>query len=250
MASREEHTGRLGAGENAATAETVLDPPRIIGLLSAITFPPLLVNVALPGVRDLFASALLEVNAIGGRILLDGLSPESGHALIEAGSIMHVHGKLRGVQIDFATQVVEIQSGDEAPAYLARMPRSVRYHQRRRHYRLRAGQLQDYSIVCLGREAGGMRGRLLDLSAGGLKGVFPHDPGLAPGKVIDSCSISILGQEQLECGIEFIHVQVSPLTGEIEAGARFLDAGGRDTERLQRLLTKLQREYLRQRLPS
>lgn len=250
MASPEKHVSQLHAGEGALTAETVLDPPRIVGLLSAITFPPLLVNVALPGVRDLFASALLEVNAIGGRILLDGLSPESGHALIEPGSVMHVHSKLRGVQIDFATRVIEIQSAEHMPAYAARMPGSVRYHQRRRHFRLRAGQLQDYSVVKLGPEAGGMRGRLLDLSAGGLKGVFPHDPGLAPGKVISRCSLSILGQEQLECSIEFIHVQVSPLTGEIEAGARFLDISARGTERLQRLLTKLQREYLRQRIPE
>ena len=95
-----------------------------------------------------------------------------------------------------------------------------------------------------------MRGRLLDLSASGLKGVFPCDPGLATGKVIDGCSISILGQEQLECGIEFIHMRVSPLTGEIEAGARFFDTGARGTEWLQRLLTKLQREYLRQRIPK
>ncbi|MEI2419396.1 PilZ domain-containing protein, partial [Arthrospira platensis SPKY2] len=143
-----------------------------------------------------------------------------------------------------------IQSADHAPAYLSRMPRSVRYHQRRRHFRLRTGQVRDYSVVRLGREAGGMRGRLLDLSAGGLKGLFPHDPGLAPGRVIENCSISILGQEQLECGLELIHVQVSPLTGEVEAGAQFIEAGGRDTERLQRLLTKLQREYLRQRLPG
>jgi c-di-GMP-binding flagellar brake protein YcgR len=250
MASPEEHPGQLRANEGAATAETVLDPPRIAGLLRAITFPPLLINVALPGVRDLFASALLEVDAIGRRILLDGLSPENGHALIEPGSIMHMHAKLRGVQIDFATQVIEIQSAEHMPAYLARMPGSVRYHQRRRHFRLRAGQLQDYSILKLGSEVGGLSGRLLDLSAGGLKGVFPHDSGLAPGKVIGSCSLSILGQEQLECGIELIHMQVLPLTGEIEAGARFLDTDARGTERLQRLLTKLQREYLRQRIPE
>lgn len=250
MASHEELVRHLLDDEDAETAETVLDPARIAGLLSAITFPPLLLNVALPGVRGLFTTALLQVNSTGGRILLDGLSPEEGHALMAPGSVMHVHGKLRGVQLDFATRVIEIQAGELLPAYLARMPGSVRYHQRRRHFRLRTGHLHDYSIVNLGPDGGDLRGRLLDLSAGGLKGVFPRDPGLAPGQVIGGCRLSILGEEQLECGIEFIHVQVSPLTGEIEAGARFLGTGARGTEKLQRLLTKLQRQQLRHRIPE
>ncbi|HRP87790.1 MAG TPA: flagellar brake protein, partial [Gammaproteobacteria bacterium] len=236
--------------DDVETAETVLDPARIAGLLSAITFPPLLLNVALPGIRGLFTTALLQVNSAAGRILLDGLSPDEGHALLAPGSVMHVHGKLRGVQLDFATQVIEIQAGELLPAYLSRMPGSLRYHQRRRHFRLRTGHLHEYSIVNLGPDGGDLRGRLLDLSAGGLKGVFPRNPGLTPGQVVDGCRLSILGEEQLECGIEFIHVQVSPLTGEIEAGARFLGTGSRGTERLQRLLTKLQRQQLRHRIPE
>lgn len=250
MASHEELVRQLLDDDDVETAETVLDPARIAGLLSAITFPPLLLNVALPGVRGLFTSALMQVNSAAGRILLDGLSPDEGHALLAPGSVMHVHGKLRGVQLDFATQVIEIQAGEQLPAYLSRMPGSLRYHQRRRHFRLRTGHLHEYSIVNLGPGGGDLRGRLLDLSAGGLKGVFPRNPGLTPGQVVDGCRLSILGEEQLECGIEFIHVQVSPLTGEIEAGARFLGTGSRGTERLQRLLTKLQRQQLRHRIPE
>lgn len=250
MASHEELFRQLLDDDDVETAETVLDPARIAGLLSAITFPPLLLNVALPGVRGLFTSALMQVNSAAGRILLDGLSPDEGHALLAPGSVMHVHGKLRGVQLDFATQVIEIQAGERLPAYLSRMPGSLRYHQRRRHFRLRTGHLHEYSIVNLGPDGGDLRGRLLDLSAGGLKGVFPRNPGLTPGQVVDGCRLSILGEEQLECGIEFIHVQVSPLTGEIEAGARFLGTGSRGTERLQRLLTKLQRQQLRHRIPE
>lgn len=250
MASHEELVRQLLDDDDVETAETVLDPARIAGLLSAITFPPLLLNVALPGVRGLFTSALMQVNSAAGRILLDGLSPDEGHALLAPGSVMHVHGKLRGVQLDFATQVIEIQAGERLPAYLSRMPGSLRYHQRRRHFRLRTGHLHEYSIVNLGPDGGDLRGRLLDLSAGGLKGVFPRNPGLTPGQVVDGCRLSILGEEQLECGIEFIHVQVSPLTGEIEAGARFLGTGSRGTERLQRLLTKLQRQQLRHRIPE
>lgn len=250
MASPEELARQRLAHEAEETAETVLDPARIVGLLSAITFPPLLLNVALPGVRGLFTTALLQVNSTVGQILLDGLSPEEGHALMEPGSLMHVHGKLRGVQLDFATRVLEIQSSDMLPAYLARLPSSVRYHQRRRSFRVRTGQLHEYSVVNLGPDGGDMRGRLLDLSAGGLKGVFPRDPGLTPGQVISGCRLRILGEEPLECGIEFIHVRVSPLTGEIEAGARFLGTGARGTEKLQRLLAKLQREQLRHRIPE
>lgn len=250
MASHEELVRPPLDDERAATAETVLDPARIAGLLSAITFPPLLVNVALPGVRGLFTSALLQVNSNGRRILLDGLSPDEGHALVAPGSVMHVHGKLRGVQLDFATQVLEIQAGDRLPAYLARMPSSVRYHQRRRNYRVRTGRLHDYSVVVLGAQAGDLRGRLVDVSAGGLKSVFPRDPGLVPGEVIEGCRLSVLGEEQMECSVELIHMSASPITGEIEAGARFLDTDEHGRERLQRLLTKLQREHLRQRLPD
>jgi len=241
--------GPANAGQ-AESAETVRDPARIAGLLSAITFPPLLLNVALPGVRGLYTSALLQVNSSGGRLLLDGLSPEDGHARIEPGTVMHVHGKLRGVQLDFATQVIEIQAGDRLPAYLARMPGSVRYHQRRRHFRVHTGHLNDYSTVILGPDGGGLRGRLLDISAGGLNVMFPRNPGLETGDVIDGCLLSFLGEQQVECSLELVHLGVSPLTGELKAGARFVQATNPPTDQLQRLLTRLQREQLRHRLPG
>jgi c-di-GMP-binding flagellar brake protein YcgR len=250
MASTEQLLHPPPQGAHAASAETVLEPARIFGILSAITFPPLLVNVALPGVRGLFTSALLRVDSTAGEILLDALNPDEGHAMVGPGSVMHVHGKLKGVQVDFPTRVIEIQSREHLPAYLARLPASVRYHQRRRHFRLRAGHLRDYSVVTLGPEAGGLRGRLLDVSAGGLKGIFPRDPGLTPGRIVDGCSVSVLGEQQLECSIELAHARISPLTGEIEAGARFLGTDARTRERLQRLLTKLQRQQLRHRIPE
>lgn len=251
MASREESVP-LDQREfvSAESAETVVDPARIAGLLSAITFPPLLLNVALPGVRGLYSSALLQVNSAGGRLLLDGLSPDEGHARIEPGTVMHVHGKLRGVQLDFATQVIEIQAGDRLPAYLARMPRSVRYHQRRRHFRVHTGHLHDYSTVILGPGGGGLRGRLLDLSAGGLNVMFPRDPGLEAGVVVPGCLLSFLGEHQVECSLELVHLHTSPLTGELKVGARFVEDTDQRTDQLQRVLTRLQREQLRHRLPG
>lgn len=241
--------GDESAADGSESAETVLEPARIAGLLSAITFPPLLLNVALPGVAGLFTTALLQVNSVGKLILLDGLSPDEGHQRVEPGSVMHVHGRLRGIQLDFATRVMEIQAGDRPPAYLARMPASVRYHQRRRHFRVRTGYLHDYSVVVLGPSAAGLRGRLLDLSAGGLKILFPRDPGLEPGQQVENCRLSFLGEEQLECGLELIHFTPNPLTGELEVGARFLHADPRGKQRLQRCLTALQRQQLRERLP-
>lgn len=250
MASPEEQVLRPPPGPYDAAAENVQDPARIAGILNAITFPPVLVNVALPGVRGLFTSALLQVDTIGGQVLLDGLNPDEGHALVAPGSVMHVHAKLKGVQVDFPTRVIEIQSRERLPAYLARIPGAIRYHQRRRHFRLRTGQLRDYSILMLGPEAGHLRGRLLDLSAGGLRGAFPRDPGIVPGRIIEGCSLTVLGEKQFDCGLEFVHVHEAPVTGEIEAGARFLGTDAKSRERLQRLLTKLQRQHLRHRIPE
>lgn len=250
MASPDEQVLQPPRSEHDAAAETVRDPARIAGILNAITFPPVLVNVALPGVRGLFTSALLQVDIPGGQVLLDALNPDEGHALVAPGSVMHVHAKLKGVQVDFPTQVLEIQSREHLPAYVARTPGSVRYHQRRRHFRLRTGHLRDYSIVSLGPEAGNLRGRLVDLSAGGLRGAFPRDPGLVPGRIIDGCALTILGEQPFDCGLEFIHVHPSTVTGEIEAGARFLGTDAKSRERLQRLLTKLQRQHLRHRIPE
>jgi flagellar brake protein len=225
-------------------AETVLEPARIAGLLSAITFPPLLVNVALPGVRGLYSSALLQVNSNGKRILLDGLSPGEGHAKVEPGTVMHVHSRLRGVQLDFATCIIEIQAGDRPPAYLARMPGSIRYWHRRGHARLHTGHLRDYSTVVLGPAADRLRGRLADISAGGMRIVFPRDPGLSLGQAITGCLLSLLGGDQLEFSLELVHLRSCPLTGELEAGARFLRGATHDEERLQRILDRLERQQL------
>jgi c-di-GMP-binding flagellar brake protein YcgR len=231
------------AGRDTA-AETVLEPARIAGLLSAITFPPLLVNVALPGVRGLYSSSLLQVNSTSKRILLDVLSPEEGHVQVAPGTVMHVHSRLRGAQFDFATCVIEIQAGDRPLAYLARMPGSVRFHHRRGHPRVHTGYLQDYSMVILGPAADRLPGRLADISAGGMAIVFPRDPGLACGQVISGCRLSLLGGEQLEFCLELVHLRACPVTGELEAGARFLRDEHHDEDRLQRILDKLQRQQL------
>ena len=250
MATREQLVRRLPGDERAATAERVREPARIAGLLGAITFPPLLVNVALPGVGGLFSSAILEVDSGSRRILLDGLSPADGHARIAPGSVLHIHSKLRGVQLDFATQIVAVQDREQLPAYLARLPSCVRYYQRRKHFRMRTGHLHDYSAVVLGPAAGSLRGRVADISAGGLKIIFPRDLDFEPGQVIADCHLDVFGQQQLACSIELVHLSTSPLTGELVAGARFLHAEAQGKERLQRLLTRLQREHLRHRLPG
>lgn len=232
-----------GDGERER-AETVLCAGRIAGLLSAIAFPPLVVNVAIPGVAGLYSSALLQVNSAGKRILLDALSPAEGHLHIAPGTMLHIHSRLRGVQLDFATRVIELRAGDRPPTYLARMPGSIRCHQRRDSPRIRTGKMRDYSVVTLGPGAGHIRGRLADLSVGGLRVVLPRDPGIVPGQILPGCRISLLGEDPLDCTLEFAHRQRCALTGELEAGARFVRGEHHDEPRLQRLLDKLQREQL------
>jgi c-di-GMP-binding flagellar brake protein YcgR len=231
-----------GSADGETRAETVVDPHRIAGLLSAITFPPLPLNVVLPGIHGLFTSALLHVNSGGRLLLLDRLTPDEGHARITRGSVLHVHGRVRGAQLDFSTRVIEIHAGDPPVGYLARMPGSIRTHQRRGDLRLRTGFAQEYALVELGPQAGRLRARLVDMSAGGLKIILLRDPGLVAGDVVTECRISLLGGEVLNCSLELVHVRLSSITGELEVGARFLRGEGHDEDCLQRLLAILERQ--------
>lgn len=240
---------RAPAG-NTNNTETVTDPARIAGLLQASVFPPLLVNVALPGVRAPFTSALLKVDGRGGRILLDALSPEDGHARVAPGTLMHVHGKLRGVQLDFATRVLGIEGKTRLPAYVARMPRVVRYHQQRRHFRLSGSQVRHDSVIELGSAQGGLQGQLVDLSAGGLKAVFPRDPGLFRGYLMTGCRFFLSGEQHIDCHLECVRLRSNPSTGQLEASARFVFEDPRDRHRLERGLQSLQRRQLRGQLPG
>lgn len=238
------------ADGDANSTETVLEPARIAGLLSASVFPPLLVSVVLPSVREVYTSALLKVDAAAERILLDALSPEEGHALVEPGTLMHVHGKLHGVQLDFATRVLAIHRRTQLPAYLARMPGVLRYHQRRKHFRLSGHQVRNDSVIELGSAQGGLQGRLVDLSATGLRAVFQRDPGLYRGYLLTGCRFFLAGEQHTDCHLECVRLRSNPRTGQLEVGARFIFEDSRGRSRLERGLQALQRRQLRRQLPG
>jgi len=240
---------RAAAGDTSNT-ETVTEPGRIAGLLNASVFPPLLVSVVLPGVRSSYTSALLKVDSHGRKILMDALSPDEGHARVDPGTLMHVHGKLRGVQLDFATRVIDINGERRLPAYIARMPRVVRYHQRRKHFRLSGGQVRDDTAIELGSAQGGMQGQVVDLSAGGLRAVFPRDPGLFRGYVMIGCRFFLSGEQHIDCHLECVRLRSNPRTGQLEASTRFVFEDPQDRGRLEHGLQSLQRRQLRGQFPG
>ncbi|MEN8261507.1 MAG: flagellar regulator YcgR PilZN domain-containing protein, partial [Pseudomonadota bacterium] len=112
----------------------VTDPNQILKILRDLEKEELLFTVTLPHVAEKFSTTLLEVHGNRGYVVLDELTPETGHMWLLEKKQLTVHALVKGAPVSF--KLNDIQTGrDQGIAYYtASVPRQV-YYKERRHFR-------------------------------------------------------------------------------------------------------------------
>ncbi len=248
------------AGRDAATETgprddfTVSEPREIARVLRQLADARGLLQVQLADGGESYSSALLAVESEPDPVLcLDELIPEEGHRRVQAGTWLHVHGRLSGVPLQFVSRVVDVGTENGVAIYRTALPPKLGYRQRRADFRAMVG-LGRPVIVRLRNGDGGeaFQGALHDISIGGM--ALRLDPRTAQrieasGASPLQCETTLPSGFDLHCQVEVRHSHpTTPRSDGYILGVCFFTGLDRSARiAVQRYIADLEREMLRTR---
>ncbi|MCB1874869.1 MAG: flagellar brake protein [Chromatiales bacterium] len=235
-------------GTDHQNPSQITDKGRIVSLLERVRESRLNLQVNLPGDNERYASALLRVDPGKGLICLDELNPVKGHERARFAEGITVHTLLEGVDLTFSTQVLEVGHRDGIAYYRASLPHLLHYNQRRSFYRLKLDRRHPVILgIHYNKRRETIRGRLSDISLGGLAARIEKDLELQAGESLGSCSLHLPGADVINCSLDVRHVQAET-RGGLRIGAEFSAINSEAQDLIFRFVRSLERDQLRRHL--
>jgi c-di-GMP-binding flagellar brake protein YcgR len=223
------------------SAEHITSRGQIASLLKRLHDGHALLTVSFPGDNRMYISAVLSVDAEAGCLTLDELNPADGHQRVQVGSQLQIQGNLAGIETRFLVDVQAVEIQQEIYLYRAALPRYMVYRQRREFVRVPVRLTMD-AAVQLSADGKLIKGRVADLSAGGLGAAISEGDPMAIGDRY-LCSIQIGGDViSAEIEIRFLMAEGGQ---QRRFGARFRGLSPQDKRRIERMVMQLQRELRR-----
>lgn len=115
---------------------TVHSRAEILSLLRAIQKRKALVNLDLPGSRQIVVTSVLAVNEARNTLILDSARGDALNRELMSGKGAEFIAQLDGVSISFATGTVSLGEFEKLPALHLAIPKSLVRLQRREHFRV------------------------------------------------------------------------------------------------------------------
>ncbi|OQX48849.1 MAG: hypothetical protein B0D87_03525, partial [Candidatus Sedimenticola endophacoides] len=242
--------GRAQASEPTADegGHFVTLRPRISALLDQAAKSHTLMSASLKGLDHPCNTAILEVSESEGYLLLDELTPRRGHQqLLEQGRL-HLLGRLNGVELSFATELIETDEKEGIAIYKTTLPEKLFYLQRRMDHRVATSGQRIPFRARRGRELEVLiEGYLLDLSQSGIGVILNEDQFLRKGETLANCSIRLPGEEEQPANfameIRFYSQGQQSRRGRL--GGRFKGLDRETLRRIRQFLNKLERTQIR-----
>lgn len=222
-------------------------PVQIAGILRRLQDAHALVRVSLPGDGETWLSAILEVHPTDGYLVLDELTPREGNALLRDASRLVVSAQVQGVDVSFATRMIEAGFSDGMALYRVAMPEKVRYWQRRLSHRARVSAASLIPVTLEHNEGMVLKGELYDISAGGIGTRHREKHEMLPllGDIWPKCSIVLPGNENVVFALEIRYVEEDPGGKILRLGGRFVDIARPALKAVEGFVAHLERENLR-----
>lgn len=193
-------------------------------------------------------TAILEVSESEGYLLLDELTPRRGHQqLLEQGRL-HLLGHLNGVELSFATELIETDEKEGIAIYKTTLPEKLFYLQRRMDHRVATSGQRIPFRARRGRELEVLiEGYLLDLSQSGIGVILNEDQFLRKGETLANCSIRLPGEEDqpADFAMEIRFYSQGQQSRRGRLGGRFKGLDRETQRRIRQFLNKLERAQIR-----
>jgi c-di-GMP-binding flagellar brake protein YcgR len=228
----------MASDQSVEPDQQVAAPAQVAGLLRRLQDERAILIVSFLKSSEIFNSAVLSVEAEHGRFSLDELNLLHGHARVQKGTQLRIEGRLQGVDTRFIAEVDEIELEDGIHLYRCPLPPFIIYRQRRQFHRVPIRLTLQAGISFGGDQPQVIKGRLTDLSAGGVGGIIVEGKVDEGAKLI--CTIQLPGQPEISTPVEVRFARRSG-TGPQRFGAMFLELSTADNRRIQRVVMELER---------
>lgn len=196
-----------------------------------------------------YTSAILEVVHDERYLVLDELTPISGHERIQTDPRIEVRALVDGRELRFASRVTQISEQDGLPYYKVAFPSEIAYAQRRRQLRVPVPMNQGFETIVAFDDRREWRGELRDLSVGGLCARIRSgdiDPnGDRHARAL--CRITLAEHRAIVSDIEILHIDAPARHRVPRIGARFVDPAPALRRRIERFCAELDRLRVRLR---
>ena len=240
---------KAGPRSNAIFTTFLDKPPEIAEALRTLRNQRASLQLTFEGENSIHRARILDV--VDGAVLLEDLQPRSGLKLMGSGRRFSFSGRADGVYLfseENACARVEEDRG--VPYFRVPLPPNALYQQRRRskRYELPVRTDRRPAAVTLIRTIAAdkdhsdtLRGRLLDISAGGCRVALPgpiHPP-LEVAERLASASIEIPTLFDLAADATVRHASYNKLTRQVICGLEFTGMHITDRRRLEQFIQAL-----------
>lgn len=222
-------------------AETIDSRARITQLLDGARDSGHELYAVLPGSDEIWRTSISRLDAESGVLVYSQLTPATWQQQ-NFEQPAEIHCMVPSCRFVYKVQLTPLEQGSvcyfESP-----LPRSLRYQQLRKHYRINLSTYDTRVVVTDGQNI--LRGNILNISAGGCRvRLDGHNADLREGVKLTECRIWIARELEMSCQGEVCHSQEIE-QGQQEVSLAFHDLCPRDNRQLQKCLASLQRASMR-----
>jgi len=220
----------------------------IIFLLRAIQKRKLLVNLDLPGSRQIIVTSVLKVNEVSNTLILDSARGDALNHELLSGKGAEFVTQLDGVTITFATGPVTLCEYEKLPALRIALPRSMIRLQRREHFRVPMPIANPVRCIVPSVSADDnepISTHIVDIGCGGVAlADISGRLGNATGRVLPGCKLLLPETDAIVTSLEVRNsAQIRLQNGVFQTrlGCKFIDLPNDMAAKLQRFVMDIER---------
>ena len=226
----------------------VTDPNQIFRILRNLQKEELLLTATLPHVAEKFSTTLLKVHGSSGYVVLDELTPETGHMWLLEKKQLTIHAFVKGVPVSFKLDDIQTGRDNGIAYYTASLPRQV-YYKERRHFRRVAMKIDPPMTfdTVYGTAKIPVHGHVMDMSISGI-GILLTDniARIRRGDSLRKCRIALPDDDEMLFDLVLSYVRNHPYDAEKLFIGGYLDnVEPRSQKHLERFLIGLERSDIR-----
>lgn len=229
--------------------EKITNPHESARLLEMVRAKHSLLEVSMPGVPDIFFSALLVINADDQFILMDEINTRQGHELLLVHKKINVSTKINGIDLSFSSTLQQAYEKDGIAVYKIDFPESVLYRQQRQSYRINIGLGISIPVKMKREDGVPLYGNMINLSETGA-GIALNSPcAVQMSEILPFCELRISEDQTIRCQLEIRYIKPNDNNKPQHIGGQFIGIDNLQQRELSKVVTGLQRDLMK-RLPK
>ncbi len=220
----------------------------ILFLLRAIEKRNLLVNLDLPGSRQIVVTSVISVDAANNALILDSARGDALNHELMSGKGAEFITQLDGVSISFPTGTVSLCQHDKMPALKIGLPKSLIRLQRREHFRVQLPIARPIKCIVPSNSVDDpdpIHAHMVDIGCGGVAIAESGGRlGTETGRHLENCRLLLPDMDVIVTTLEVRNsAQIRLLNGAFQTrlGCKFISLPNDMASALQRFVMKIER---------